>query len=317
MESKATTMMHYQEFSAMSTSVLMAAEGTSEAVETGFQEARAFVEAAEKRFTRFSEDSELSKLNRAAGSWFDASPDFYEVVTLALHLYDQTGGLFDPGVLDALEEAGYDRTIEQLRQYGAPDAVQVLAKPRTVRFGSTRLDPLHKRICLPDDLRIDLGGIAKGWIAGKAAMILARWSKACAVDAGGDVFLHGLPQGESCWRVSLEDPCNPTRSLAMLKLPPGAVATSAITKRRWQKNGKEQHHLIDPRTRQPAQTTWQSVTAIAPTAPEAEVYAKALLIGGPREVSRISRLESGIEFIAVDLNGKLWGSKHTREFIDV
>jgi FAD:protein FMN transferase len=310
-------MMHYQEFSAMSTQVLMAAEGPSEAVETGFQEAKAFVVAAEKRFTRFSEDSELSRLNRAAGSWFEASADLYEVVSLSLRLYDQTGGLFDPGVLDALEEAGYNRTIQELRQYGAPEAVQVITQPRTARFGSLRLDPLHKRVHLPEGLRIDLGGIAKGWIAGRAASLLSRWSKACAVDAGGDVFLHGLPQGESCWRVSLEDPCNPTRTLAMLKLPPGAVATSAITKRRWQQNGKERHHLIDPRTRQPAQTVWQSVTAIAPTAPEAEVYAKALLIGGPREVSHISRLESGIEFIAVDQNGKLWGSKHTREFIDV
>jgi thiamine biosynthesis lipoprotein len=309
--------MHYHEFPAMSTSVLMAAEGPYEAVETGFAEARAFVAAAEKRFTRFSEESELSRLNRAAGTWFEASPDLYEVVALALELYDQTGGLFDPGVLDALEEAGYDRTIEELRQYGAPGAVQVLARPRTARFGNVRLDPLRKRIRLPDELRIDLGGIAKGWIAGRAAHVLSRWSKACAVDAGGDVFLYGLPKGENCWRVSLEDPANPTRTLAMLKLPPGAVATSAVTKRRWQQNGKERHHLIDPRTRQPSQSAWQSVTAIAPTAPEAEVFAKALLIGGPREVSRISRLESGIEFIAVDHNGKLWGSKHTRELIDV
>jgi FAD:protein FMN transferase len=310
-------MMHYHEFPAMSTSVLLAAEGPFEAVETGFAEAQAFVAAAEKRFTRFSEDSELSSLNRAAGTWFEASPDLYEVVALALQLYDQTGGLFDPSVLDALEEAGYDRTIEELRQYGAPDAVQVLARPRTARFGSLRLDPLHKRIRLPDELRIDLGGIAKGWIAGRAAHVLSRWSKACAVDAGGDVFLHGLPQGESCWRVSLEDPINPTRTLSILKLPPGAVATSSIAKRRWQQNGKQRHHLIDPRTRQPALTIWQSVTAIAPTAPEAEVYAKAILIGGPAEVSRISRLEAGIEFIAVDHNGKMWGSRHTRDFIDV
>jgi len=317
MESKATTMMHYQEFSAMSTSVLMAAEGTSEAVETGFQEARAFVEAAEKRFTRFSEDSELSKLNRAAGSWFDASPDFYEVVTLALHLYDQTDGLFDPGVLDALEEAGYDRTIEQLRQYGAPDAVQVLAKPRTVRFGSTRLDPLHKRICLPDDLRIDLGGIAKGWIAGKAATMLSRWSRACAVDAGGDAYLIGLPTGESYWRVALEDPRDSAHTLAVLKLSPGAVATSAVTKRRWQQGGQERHHLIDPRTQRPAQSDWLSVTVIAPSAAEAEVYAKSILIGGTRESNRISGMGSGIEFIAVDHKGKLWGSKRSKEYLDV
>ena len=317
MQSQAVSQMHYNDFNAMSTSVLLAAEGPAEAVETGFEEVRRFVAAAEQRFTRFSEESELSRLNRSAGSWFEASPDLYEVVKLALQFYDQTEGLFDPGVLDALELAGYDRTIAELRQYGAPQAAQVLTMPRTVRFGSLRLDPLSKRIRLPDGLRIDLGGIAKGWIAGRAAHILSRWTPACAVDAGGDVFLHGLPQGESCWRVALEDPQDPSRTLAVLKLPPGAVATSTTTRRRWQQNGKERHHLIDPRTRQPSQSNLQSVTVIAKSAVEAEVYAKVLLIGGSKEVSRISRLEAGVEFIAVDQNGKLWGSKHSREYLDV
>jgi FAD:protein FMN transferase len=309
--------MHYHEFPAMSTTVLMAAEGPGEAVETGFAEARAFVAAAERRFTRFSEDSELSNLNRASGGWFDASPDMYEVVALALRFYDETEGLFDPSVLNALEEVGYTRTIDELRQYGAPNAAQVLTRPRPVRFGSLRLNPRNQRIHLPEGLRIDLGGIAKGWIASRAAQILSQWSDACAVDAGGDIFFHGLPSGEKFWRVSLEDPRNSARTLVMLNIPPGAVATSTTTRRRWQQNGEERHHLIDPRTRRPARSDWLSVTAIAPTAAAAEVYAKVLLIGGAGAVSQISRLESEVEFIAVDQNGKMLGFKHAREYINV
>ena len=316
MEQTGSALMHYHEFRAMSTSVLLAAEGSAEAVETGFQEARAFVSSAEKRFTRFSEDSELAQLNQSTGRWFQASPEMYELMSLALQLHEQTGGLFDPGILEALEQAGYNRGIEELRLYGAPVGAPVIAVPHAARFNSLRLDPLHKRIHLPDGLRIDLGGIAKGWIAGQAAQILSRWTGACAVDAGGDVFLHGLPRGEKIWRVALEDPRDPSRTLAVLKLPPGAVATSTTTRRRWQQGGQERHHLIDPRTHLPAQSSWQSVTAIAPTATEAEVYAKALLIAGPKGLKRITRLEAGVEFIAVDQHGKLWGSKHTREYLD-
>ena len=309
--------MHYHEFRAMSTQVLLAAEGPFEAVETGFQETQAYIEAAERRFTRFSENSELSALNRCSGSWFDASPELYEVVTLAADLYHRTRGLFDPAVLDALEEVGYTRTIEDLRRYGAPGAAQVLAKPRALRFSSLRLEAEQHRIRLPEGMRIDLGGIAKGWIAGKAATMLSRWSRACAVDAGGDAYLIGLPTGESYWRVALEDPRDSAHTLAVLKLSPGAVATSAVTKRRWQQGGQERHHLIDPRTQRPAQSDWLSVTVIAPSAAEAEVYAKSILIGGTRESNRISGMGSGIEFIAVDHKGKLWGSKRSKEYLDV
>ena len=309
--------MHYHEFRAMSTQVLLAADGPFEAIETGFQEAQALIEGYEHRFTRFSAQSELWALNAATGSWFDASPDLYALVTLAADLYQRTRGLFDPSILDALEQAGYDRTIEELRQYGAHGSAPVLARPRATRFNSLRLDPGKYRIKLPEGMRIDLGGIAKGWIAGKAAEALSRWSSACAVDAGGDVSMRGLPTGDTSWRVALEDPRDAARTLAVLTLPPCAVATSALTKRRWQQNGQERHHLIDPRTQRPATSDWLSVTVIAASPAEAEVYAKAILIGGTREANRLTGLDEGIEFIAVDPHGKLWGSKGSREYIDV
>jgi thiamine biosynthesis lipoprotein len=192
-----------------------------------------------------------------------------------------------------------------------------MVMPEQHRFGNIRLDADLGRIRLLEGMRIDLGGIAKGWIAEQAAVLLSAFTEACAVNAGGDAFMIGLPAGEEAWRVTLEDPSHPEQEVAILKLQPGAVATSAVTKRRWQQAGKTQHHLIDPRTQRPAETDWLSVTAIAPHAAEAEVYAKSLLIGGSREVGWISGLAKDIEFIAVDQHNKLWGSERTREMIDV
>ena len=103
--------MRYHDFRAMNTQVLLAAEGPDEFVETGFQQAQAFIEASEKRFTRFSEQSELAELNLSAGIWFRASADMFEVISLAARLHLQTQGLFDPAILDALETAGYDRSM--------------------------------------------------------------------------------------------------------------------------------------------------------------------------------------------------------------
>jgi thiamine biosynthesis lipoprotein len=300
----------------MNTGILLAGEGPQEAVEAGFSLAQKFIEDSEKRFTRFSSQSELSQLNRSAGGWFEASKEMFEVVSLALQLYRRTGGLFDPSILEALEQAGYDRTMDEIRLYG-PTQVTVLARPKLHRFSEIRLDEPGCRIALPAEMRIDLGGIAKSWIAEQAAGLLSNWTEACAVDAGGDIFFIGLPPGEKAWKVTLEDPLDEGRGLAVIKAPAGAVATSTATKRRWKQANKEQHHLIDPRTQQPAETEWLSVTVLARHAAPAEVYAKSLLIGGPQEVERITRQAGDIEFIAVDYQKKLWGSRHSLEKLDV
>jgi FAD:protein FMN transferase len=307
------------EFRAMNTSILLVADGPVETVETGFNQARKFIEDSEKRMTRFSSQSELSQLNRSAGVWFDASDDLFEVITLAMQFHQQTAGLFDPSILAALEQAGYDRSIDDLRNAITPTqnlSTLVITQPKYSRFSEVRLDEQRHRIALPVGMRIDLGGIAKSWIAEKAAHLLVDYSDSCAVDAGGDIFFIGLPPGEKAWKVTLENPLDPTRGLAVLKVPPGAVATSAVTKRRWMQGGRENHHLIDPRTQQPAETDWLSVTVVAPHATEAEVLAKSLLIGGLAEVNRSVNLGYDIQFIAVDRNKQLFGSKNSREIID-
>jgi thiamine biosynthesis lipoprotein len=262
------------------------------------------------------ENSELSQLNRSAGQWFTASPEMIAVLGEAQRLHEQTLGLFDPSVLLALEQAGYDRTMEEVRKYGAPPPALPFRSAR-YHFSDLVLEPDHGRVWLPPEMRIDLGGIAKGWIAEQAALLLSKWAGACAVDAGGDMFLVGLPEGESAWEVAIEDPFATGQNLAVLQAGPGAVATSTITKRRWTQAGLERHHLIDPRTAQPAKTDWVSVTVLAPHAADAEVYAKSLLIGGSALAETLVRETNALTFIAVDPQKTLFGSKHSHKVYHV
>lgn len=308
--------MEYAEFRAMNSAVLLAAEGTSDAIARGFAKARALVEASEARLTRFAEQSELAQLNRSSGAWFHASDELYDVVRQARVLFDQTNRLFDPTILDALESVGYDKSMDELRAHGA--ALSSQTRTRTVRdFAAIQLDDTARAIRLPQGMRLDLGGIAKGWIAERAAGVLASFTDACAVDAGGDMFVIGLPVGETAWRIALEDPRNEEAVLAILRVPPGAVATSSITKRRWQQGDRVQHHLIDPRRGEPAETDWLSVAVIAPHATIAEVFAKSFLIAGSHGAMEIAGQRDDIAFIAVDNEGRLWGSSNAKEFLDV
>jgi thiamine biosynthesis lipoprotein len=174
-------------------------------------------------------------------------------------------------------------------------------------------------VTLERGYRLDLGGIAKGWIAERAARILADHSYACGVNAGGDLFLCGLPAGETAWEIDLEDPRDPEKSLGVLRVAPGAVATSSIMKRRWRQGEQEQHHVIDPRTWRPAETPWLSVTVYATHAAEAEVWAKVLLIAGPLDAIGLLRNspQTSRAFIAVDSYGHLWSSQNREEVFNV
>jgi thiamine biosynthesis lipoprotein len=308
--------MEYQQFRAMNSEIVLAAEGSADSRTLGFKLARDFIAAGEARFTRFSETSELSRLNRSAGAWFQASPELFEVVRQACEFAAETRGLFDPTMLAALEAAGYDKSMDEIRARGVSAPSRSVTPTRSA-FRAIQLDEIQQAIHLPLDTRIDLGGIAKGWIAEQAARLLSEYAEACAVSAGGDMFMIGLPADEAAWEVGLEDPRDPSRDLTTLHVQPGAVATSSIAKRRWQQGRRQQHHIIDPRTGTAADTDWLSVTVMAPHATLAEVYAKALLIGGSREAEGLAAQRPDITFIAVDHNNQLWSSAHTNEVLNV
>ena len=304
-------------FRAMNTDITLAAQGNSVHVSQGFEKAQQYIEASEQRFTRFSEDSELSQLNRAAGTWFHASPDMTFVVSLAQQYVEQTNGLFDPSILPDLERVGYDRSMDLIRAEEALlPAARFAPSPHLLPLHGLLVNPDENLIYLPHGVRIDLGGIAKGWIAEQAALILTDYSLACLVDAGGDMFMVGRPEGEESWQIELEDPRNADLSLTRLNVPSGAVTTSSVAKRKWKQGETSRHHLIDPRTGEPAETDWLSVTVIAPHADMSEVFAKALLIAGPREAEMVARNAPEIAYLAVDREGKIWGSLESLEFVN-
>ena len=311
--------MLYDEFRAMNSAILLAAEGEPAAVAEGFLAVRSYIAECERRYSRFTEDSELSQLNRTSGGWFIASPELFEIVQVARHLMDLTCGLFDPAILSVLRDAGYDRSMDEICAAG-PLPARVIDR-RTpwpaAGFNAVEFMSSISAIHLPQGVQIDLGGIAKGWIAEQAAGLLADYASACTVSAGGDMYLAGLPQGDSAWSISLEDPRDPASVLAILRAPQGAVATSSITKRRWVQGQQNRHHIIDPRSGEPAETDWLSVTAFAAHAATAEAFAKALLIAGSAQSQVLADRQAGLEYIGIKQDGTLWGSSHSQEYLDV
>jgi thiamine biosynthesis lipoprotein len=300
------------EFRAMNTTVMMAAEG-ERAVE-GMEATKIFIDECEQRFSRFLPASEVTALNRSAGEWISVSEDLMEMLQLSLRYYQETKGIFDPSILSDLKRVGYERSMDDIRANGVSSS---FAPSRTLQpaFGKMELDLIDKRVRLPYGLEIDINGVAKGWIVNKADQLLNHYVPVCGVSAGGDILFIGQPADGMDWDVYLEDPRDPSQTITQLHLPNGAVATSSIMKRSWVQGKYTRHHLIDPRTGDPARTEWLSVTVICPNIIEADIYAKTILIGGWNAAKNFLEINPNATFIAVDLNGNLSGSSNYKDYM--
>ena len=228
------------------------------------------VQRLEALLSRFRPDSELSRLN--ASGRLAVGDDLLRLTQLALAARERTAGRFDPTVHNALAAAGYDRSIELVRAGSRSHGTRAVP----ASGGRVTVDAAAGVIELEPGYALDLGGIAKGYAADSACRLLAA-AGACLVNAGGDIAVSG-PPADGSWPVGVET----ARAPLVLALTEGALATSGTEGRRWRHDGRELHHLIDPRTSRPAETDLCRVTVAAPAAVDAEVEAKALLLAGAR-----------------------------------
>jgi FAD:protein FMN transferase len=212
------------------------------------------------RLTRFSPDSELSRLNAAGGRWVTVSAETEELLRLSLRAFETSGGLVNVAVLPSMLAIGYTRTLSN----GATPANLGRARPLpplpsvlTVRRGGARLEP---------GSGIDLGGIAKGWMADR---LRERLGLNALANLGGDLSAVGPgPTGDG-WPVGLAG--------VTVMLHDHGAATSSVRRRRW----AALHHLINPRTGLPAATGLDEVSVVARSGFDAEVIAKTALLVGP------------------------------------
>lgn len=243
-------------------------------------EAEAMFYNAEAVLSRFNAASELSWLNGRPGRWTPVSNLLWAVIIQALFMARETSGLFDPTQLTALEAAGYDRSFSEMASETAGTAVCETAVDRHGQWQAVQLDAASQAVWLPPGVRLDLGGIAKGFTAQQVVDFLHEKAP-CLVDASGDLIAGAAPLGWPGWPVAVGAPY-PAKGdeLFPLWLVDGAMATSGIDYRRWRQNGRTAHHIIDPRTGQPAQTDLLTATVLAKTAVRAEAWATAALVAG-------------------------------------
>ena len=251
----------------------------------------------ERRWTRFDPGSELSRLNGAArGRPTLVSPETYRLVERAVEAWRLTAGRYDPTVLEAVIDSGYDRTFTEIRPDRRGTGDETL-HPAPGCEGIELDDRLHA-VTLPPGVGIDPGGIGKGFAADLvAALVVSQGADGVLVDIGGDIRVMGDGPEDGRWVVDVEDPRNADRPLLHLALSDAGIATSSRLRRRWLVDGAERHHLIDPATGRPTVTPLVAATVIAGEAWWAEALTKAVFVAGTLDAA------AGASVVTVDETG--------------
>ena len=233
----------------------------------------------EQILSRFRYDSELTRLNQIHEQPVQVSQTLWEVLQAARTAEQFTNGLVTPTLLDALVEAGYDRSFDVLPHQFAQKSIPRWVVPAPLSM--MNVDAAAQTVTLPSGTSLDFGGIAKGWCADQAVKRLEIDGPAL-VNAGGDIAISGPRADGSEWQIGISNPFQSGEEIGTIYLNACGVATSGKDRRRWTRDGILQHHIVDPLTNQPAETDLLTVTVVAPNVMEAEAAAKAAFILGSR-----------------------------------
>lgn len=248
---------------------VVAVDRTPAAAERAVGAAESLVRDLEARWSRFRDDSEVSRLN--ARRRLTPTAETYDVVARAVSAWHTTGGRFDPTV--DLPALGYDRSYEFIPEGGVPRPAKVRPAPGCAGIGLA-----CGTVTLPRGVRLDLGAIGKGRAADLAAERSA--AQGICVNVGGDLRVRGHPPDGGEWVVAVEDPRG--REPRLLALADGGVATSSPGAKRWRADESEVLHVVDPSTGRPVATDVVAATVVAGEAWWAEVLATCALVAGSR-----------------------------------
>ena len=241
--------------------------------------------------------SDVYKINHANGRPVTVSDDTAELLSIALDISKKSGGAFDPTVLPLVELWDVNNAT------AAPDDAKVKAALELVGYQNILLD--GNVVTVKNGAGLDLGGIAKGFIADKlTAYLKENGIKSAIINLGGNTVLVGQKNGGD-FSVGVQKPFGKQNELcATVMLRDKTAVTSGTYQRYFEQNGRLYHHIIDPKTGYPTDNGLDAVTVVTDSSAVADGLSTACLILGVEQGKALAKIY-GAELIFVDKNGKL------------
>ena len=258
------------------------------------------LERIDRVASRFRDDSELGRLNAAAGTETRVSADLLEALQVALAMAEATGGLVDPTIGVAMDRLGYDRDFSEVLLGVDGRLPDPQAAPG---WRSITLDPERSVVGVPEGTSIDLGATAKALAADRAATAIHhRLGCGVLVSLGGDAAVAG-PAPDGGFAIGIADRCTSRHAPEAVGILSGGLASSGTGVRQWRLGTHQVHHILDPATCLPSTPYWRTVSTTAATCVQANAASTAAMIMGARAVAWLEGM--GIPARLVHVNGSV------------
>ena len=294
---------------------LTAVAGNEAATLAAFDEVFAEFERLDALMSVWREGSEVLALNAAAGAHaVPVSAEVLEVLRIARQVSEWTDGKFDVtfGALSDLWK------FDQDQDGTIPRPEDIRSRLPLIDYRAVVLDERAKTAFLRRaGMRVNLGGIGKGYAVDRAIAILRRRGvHNFMIQAGGDLYVGGR-RGDHPWRLGIQDPRGPAnRTFAAIELSDETLSTSGDYERFFMKNGRRYHHILDLDAGEPAQGC-RSVTLVSDRAVLADALAKGVFILGPeRGMALIERLP-GVEGVIVSATNQVLVSSGLTQRLEI
>ncbi len=222
------------------------------------QAAQAEVQRIEAKYSRYRDDSIVSRISAAAGSGtaIEVDDETAGLLDYAATVYEQSDGLFD--ITSGVLRKAWDFKARRIPDQSEIDALLPLIGWPKVRWQRPQL-------ALPlKGMQIDFGGFGKEYAADRAAAVLLSLGiRHGLVELGGDLRVVGPHPDGAPWQIGIRHPRNPEAAIATIPLHRGALATSGDYERYFEQAGRRYSHLLDPQTGWPKMDGFASVSVVA------------------------------------------------------
>jgi thiamine biosynthesis lipoprotein len=256
--------------------------------------------------SHYKPESQLSSINQhAADAPVVVDKELFDLIKLSTHYSEITEGAFDI----TYASVGY---LYNYPDHVRPTEAQIKAALPAVNWRNMKFDDAHHSVFFEHKgMRIDLGGIGKGYAVDRGIDILQkRGIQHAVVTAGGDSRIIGDHMGRA-WLVAIRHPDDPNKVVTRIPLSDAAMSTSGDYERYFDENGVRYHHIIDPKTGHSASKV-RSATIIGPTATQTDGMSKTAFVLGPEKALEIINRMPEYDAVFVAPDGKVFYSNGLR-----
>lgn len=255
----------------------------------------------DKTLTRTNEASDIGRINTAAGHPVTVEQETADLITQALAYCEASNGLFDITI-------GTITSLWDFHEGVVPSQAQIDAALSHVGYQKVQVDGQTVSLLDPQT-KLDLGGIAKGYVADVLVdMLAAEGVTSAYVNLGGNVKVLGAKPDGSPWQVGVRDPSSDVAtgaSVARIALTGGSVVTSGLYERQFEQDGKRYWHILDPQTGYPVESDLVSATIVSERSIDGDGYTKPLFMMGKEKALAWAAEHDDLQVLLVDANGDM------------